>query len=312
MIKHSTIKITNSRKYFLRRLLAWVGIKSHFMMRVINIGIRNKKNLPLDDVEAVYSHLDIERESENISFIKAIFGVQNPGTMYDVGSNYMQFASSLSKNFKRVRCFDPNTKVLSLGEQYFARPNIEINNMAIIPSSSAKSDCFFIEVKHNSGLSSVVFDEPQEKVGQTIHKIESAYVDEIIEQNNSVNDLLKIDVEGLESMLVSDAISLSNFKGIVCFESLSKTSRQDFLNIFEELNYSFYAVKYSFSDFSGLMFNSFGGLLKTIITNRSNMIVYKSHSVDNFDFDFIPLVFCVPKNLEDKVDGNISAMNGKL
>ena len=312
MFKQSSIKITNTRQYFLRRLLAWVGVKSHFMMRVIHVGIKNKKNLPLDDVEAVYSHLDIERESENISFIKAIYGVKNLGVMYDIGCNYMQFANSLSENFKKIKCFDPNTKVLSLGKQYYCQPNIEINNMAVIPSSSQKSDCFFIEVIKNSGLSSVVFSEPQLAAGQKIHQIESLYIDEIVDNNNSINDLLKIDVEGLENMLVDDAVSLLKFKGIVCFESLSHTSRRDFSNTFRELDYSFYVVKYNFSDFSGLMFNSFAGLLKAIVTNRSTMDIYKASAVDDFDFDFIPLVFCVPKTLESKVDERITVMNGKL
>ena len=312
MFKHSSIKITNTRQYFLRRLLAWVGVKSHFMMRVIYVGIKNKKNLPLDDVEAVYSHLDIERESENISFIKAIYGVKNFGVMYDIGCNYMQFANSLSENFQKIKCFDPNTGVLSLGKQYYLQPNIEINNIAVIPSSAQKSDCFFIEVTKNSGLSSVVFSKPQHTAGQKIHQIECLHMDEIIDSNNSISDLLKIDVEGLENMLVDDAVRLLKFKGIVCFESLSHSSRRDFLNTFRELDYSFYVVKYNFSDFSGLMFNSFAGLLKAIITNRSTMDIYKASAVDDFDFDFIPLVFCVPKTLESKVDERIAVMNGEL
>lgn len=312
MIKLSTIKIKNSRQYFLLRLLAWVGTKSPFLMRIIYFGIRNKKVLPFDDVEAVYAHLDIERESENISFIKAIFRSNKTGTMYDFGANYMQFASALSQCFNQIRCFDPNSKVLELGKKYYERSNMEINSVAIIPSSFEKGDCYFVESIHNSGLSAVIFSEPPVKIGQVTHRIHCSYVHEIISPTSSSNDLLKIDVEGLENLLVNDAIKLSNFKGIICFESLTQVSRQDFSDTFEKLDYIFYVVKYNFSDFSGLMPNSFGGLLKAIITNQSSMVVYKSSLVNDFDFEFIPLLFCVPRALEKKVDDSILFINGNL
>lgn len=309
---HST-NILNSRKYFLKRMFAWIGVKSTFMMRIFNLAIRLKKNFPLDDVEAVYAHFNVEREAENIVFIRAIFGQKRNGTMYDVGSNYMQFSSSLTDTFSKIKCFDPNAKVLELGQVQYGHADIDINNIAVIPESSKKNDCFFIEIINNSGLSSVVFSEPTEQnSNQNIHKIDSKYMSEILPKDSSVNDLLKIDVEGLECQLVDDAITHAKFKGIICFESLTKASRTDFCKIFDKKTYAFYIVKYNFSDYSGLMPNSLTGILKAILTNRSSLEIYKSKSVDRFDFDFIPLVFCVPGELEKQVDKNLQSIVAQL
>ena len=68
---------------------------------------------------------------------------------------------------------------------------------------------------------------------------------EVLPEETRETDLLKIDVEGLEDKLVRDAIN-DQLQGIICFESLSKLSRESFSKVFLNSNYIFYVVKYSF------------------------------------------------------------------
>tara|TARA_B100000900_G_C20537574_1_gene699011 strand:+ start:299 stop:1237 length:939 start_codon:yes stop_codon:yes gene_type:complete len=312
MKKIQSIKIENSRKYFTLRLVAWLGLRSKLLTKIFSLLIGKKRNLPYDDVEAVYAHIDVEREAENIAFIRGIFREPHLSYMFDIGSNYMQFASSLSDTFKEIHCYDPNTTVLEKGLVEFGRANIFTHNSAIIPCNQKVKNCYFIDVKGNSGLSSVSFEKPKESTEhQVIKQIDSEHISEIFQQKSKL-DLLKIDVEGLENELVRDAIEVSNFEGIICFESLSKKSRKEFQNIFLNLNYSFYIVKYNFSDYTGIMKNSFRGILKAIITNKSTMEVYKSTDVADFNFEFIPLVFCVPKSLEELVESRLDFIKGNL
>ena len=312
MKKVKSVKIENSRKYFTLRLLAWLGLRSTLLTKIFSFFIGKKRNLPYDDVEAVYAHINVEREAENIAFIKGIFREPNLSYMFDIGSNYLQFASSLSDTFKEIHCYDPNKTVLEKGFDEFGKANIFTHNSAIIPSNQEVKNCYFIDVKGNSGLSSVSFIEPKESIEhQIIKQIDSKHISEIFQQKSKL-DLLKIDVEGLENELVRDAIKVSNFEGIICFESLSKKSRKKFQNIFLNLNYSFYIVKYNFSDYSGIMKNSFIGILKAIILNKSNIEVYKSSDVTDFNFEFIPLVFCVPNDLEELVESRLDFIKGYL
>ena len=102
MKKIRSIKIKNSRKYFFLRILAWLAIKYVFLRNVIYIFFNIKKPLPLADVEAVYAHLDVEREAENVFLINQVFGSHLKGNLYDIGCNFMQFAKSVSTSFINV------------------------------------------------------------------------------------------------------------------------------------------------------------------------------------------------------------------
>ena len=308
-----TITIQNSRKYFILRIFAWIGVKSKMFTKLFSTLLRSRKDFPFDDVEAVYAHLNVEREAENIAFIKAICSDSKISDMYDIGSNYMQFSSALGSAFNKIHCYDPNSYVLESGYKEYGLSNMITYNAAVIPNNEQKKDCYFINVKGNSGLSSVVFENPStESKNYKSNKIDCLHMKEVLPEETFETDLLKIDVEGLEDKLVRDAINDSNFQGIICFESLSKSSRESFSKVFLNSNYIFYVVKYNFSDFSGLMANSFYGILKAVLLNKSEMVIYKSKEVNKFDFDFIPLVFCVPSHLESYVDAKIPSIDGNL
>ena len=306
MILVYRIKINNARLYFIKRLLAWVCIKIPVLLEFFKFFNLTKLGLPLRDVEAVYSHLNVDREAENISLINALYN-RRGRVFYDIGCNYTQFSYGVRKSFSNIRCYDANPVVLDLGRQHFSSDNISYFNAAVIPSKYAPESAFFVVNKDNTGISEVVFDNNFGDVQLTnAFPLNCITMSDILLDGCGGDDLVKIDVEGLEIDLVTDLLRTTSYTGVFCFESLTRLSRKKFSALFCDYGYVFYIAKYDFSDFSGLMARSFIDLSRIMFTGNASLHIYKSEFIDGFDFDFISLIFCVPRSLEDQFDRNLT------
>lgn len=312
MVLIHQVAIKNPRSYFLRRFIAWVCIRTELILRFLRLIGRTKEQMPLNDVEAVYSHLNVQREAENIALINAVFNGRG-GIFYDVGCNYTQFSFGVKSSFGSVRCFDANPEVLRLGELHYSADNICYFNAAIIPSTQSAESAYFVINRSNTGISEVVFDSSENDVRpEDAITLECLSMSDIVAVGDGSNDLVKIDVEGLESALVADLLSNTTFNGIFCFESLTRSSRAEFTSVFSGRKFQFYIVKYDFSEYSGLMARSAYRLLKVFLSGAGSISLYRSHSIDGFDFDFIPLIFCVPSHLTGTFESSLLSMDCKF
>lgn len=293
-------RIKNARIYFFKRLLAWVCTKSPVLLKPWELFGRAKMGMPLNDVEAVYSHLSVDREAENIAIINAVYAGRG-NVFYDVGSNYTQFSYGVRKVFSEVHCYDANPEVLRLGKMHFPAENISYHNSAIIPCSESSTSAYFVLNSRNTGISEVIFDNTRdESRPESAINLECRSIADILRNGGGVDDLVKVDVEGLEACLISDLLNETSYKGVFCFESLTRASRKEFEAIFSQREYDFYVGKYDFSDYSGRMARSFLSLIRVIFTGAASVVIYKSESIDGFDFDFIPLIFCVPRGFSNQ------------
>jgi FkbM family methyltransferase len=304
------VAIKNARLYFFKRLLAWICIKIPIFLKFWEVFGLTKKGLPLRDVEAVYSHLNVDREAENISLINAVYKGRG-GVFYDIGSNYTQFTYGVRNSFSSVRCFDANPEVLDLGRKYYYSENISYYNAAVIPTKHTSESAYFVINRNNTGISEVVFDinldgtQPKNAL-----PIDCLAMSDILDDGYGDDDLVKIDVEGLEIDLVTDLLRTTSFTGVFCFESLTRLSRQKFSGLFSDFDYVFYVAKYDFSEFSGRMARSFVHLGRVMFTGNAALDVFKSEDIDGFEYDFIPLIFCVPRRLAEQFEQNLTKIDG--
>jgi FkbM family methyltransferase len=292
MRKIKSVKITNANVYFLHRALVFSAIRSNFIKLIVRGLYGNKKNLDINDVEQIFYIMDCEREAENIFFIRHMVSIYSIKNLLDIGCNFGQFVDSLSDSFVDCVCVDANPNAAHYTACH-SRSNVTVVNKAVMPDDQA-GECITLHVPlGNTGRASV---NPVSELNYEEFIVQATSMKSLISEKAAIPRFIKIDVEGLEAALIEDYFKTNHNADILAFEILNTDARLKISKIFEErYDYNFFTIRYSFSSKSGLMTDNVAKLFSAILFNDASLDFYIAENLSDLNFEFMSLVYAVPK-----------------
>ena len=288
------IPIKGMRSYWMKRILAYIIIRTNALNFMWNIIFRNSE-LAATDTEQIFYILNCERELENVLMMHSL-SQRCYRNLVDIGCNYGQFVNASGGQFEEVICFDANEAAAAYAKKTYKHDNATFHNYAIVDSAEEKETVSLRIPPGNTGKASIIetdqtdfreIEVPAKPVTTALEKFSKF----------SAETMIKIDVEGLEEKLVHDLLH-SEFNGAgFAFEVLTRDAKISLSKIFEEYKeYHHYVCRYAFQSNSSYMISNIFGVMKSIITGRSHIVIYRADTISEFPFDFIPLVFSIPSS----------------
>jgi len=288
------IPVNGMRSYWMKRILAYIIIRTNALNFMWNTIFRSSE-LAATDTEQIFYILNCERELENVLMMHSL-SQRCYRKFVDIGCNYGQFVNAAGGHFDEVLCFDANEAAAAYAKKTYKHDNATFFNYAIVDSEEEKDTVTLRIPPGNSGKASII--EMDQKDFKEV-EVPAKPVTEALEKFSefSTKTMIKIDVEGLEEKLVHDLLQ-SEFNGAgFAYEVLTRDAKISLSKIFEEYKeYQHYVCRYTFQSNSSYMISNIFGVMKSIITGRSRIVIYQADYIADFPFDFIPLVFSIPSS----------------
>ena len=297
------VPIANARWYFLKRAFIHAAIKFPFLASIIRVFNKNHPKLSVFDVEQIFYICGCEREAENIVMIRNLVGKLGLQEHLDIGSNFGQFAASLSDLFEAGLCLDANPAAVDYLTTLPELGSYQKINRAVVPKGNVPKT---ITLKIPDGNTGKALIGELPNIDFTTVEIETTTVADLsaLSIDQSRERFVKFDIEGLEPELVSDYLDLDRSGDVVAFEILTQDAKEKLSTLFasQANKYAFITIRYSFLDDSGFMGDNKLGLLKMYLTGRSTMDIYRADQISDFPFEFMSLVFAIrKKNFKDEL-----------
>jgi FkbM family methyltransferase len=271
-----------------------------FLFRNPNIKVGSiQVNLDTNDLEQKYLLYDCVREPENLLIYKAIAKFKLVDTFIDIGANCGHVSLSILGYYKKVFLFEPNPKLFELLKAIFrANKTVCINPCAVVD----KNNVGYMQLnvpKKSSGLATLgkfLVDDSKEF---SSYKVKANTLINEIPIKELKNAYIKIDVEGLEEMVIDSILDdvIRKERPIVGFEALSSSLAKNCINKFD--NYVFYCARFDFIENSGALSRSFFGIIKALLFRAYIHVLELNHkkrlALDNFS-----QIYAVPKEKSNK------------
>ena len=198
--------------------------------------------------ETISNSIFLDGEFEFSKFIKALkFINKNDRTLIDVGANIGSITiPALKKNFfKNAIVFEPNPESLKL-----LKVNILINKLEkkvklydIALTNKKTIMTLKSDLKLNRGDNRLINTK---KIGKNFFRVKTDLLDNFTQKFNRANSLIKIDVQGEESVILFSAKKTLSKKIPIIIEfepsNLKKNWKKNFIHIFAYYKY-FYDLK---------------------------------------------------------------------
>lgn len=184
--------------------------------------------IPIDDANAIdifYCGSLRFTESGLTRFL--IKNLKEGDVFYDIGANYGYYSNlaiNLVGDTGEVHAFEPNPITLKYTRENVTKTNkktkIFINEFAL-SNTTGTASFFDTSIAHKSGMSTIITTVAQNNLLKYHEiKIKTSTFDEYIKNHNTPT-VIKIDVEGSESMVLAGAKHfLNNFSSIIAMEVL--------------------------------------------------------------------------------------------
>jgi len=263
--------------------------------------IGKTSSLDYEDVEQIFIIYGILRESENVFLINKIANDLKLSTYVDIGVNYGQFAKAVSDSFKSIIVVDANKEALHYASKYVAHDNMNCIHAAVVPSEITQKEVSFSIPTGNTGLGHVVYDN------STANTVPAIHVSSLFSTIDLPKSIVKIDVEGSEPDIIRDIVKstlLENYP-VILFESLNKESMLKVDDLIQEGEFFYIVARYNFISETGLMGDNMRGLIYTLLSGKSTLDLFRFKSLSECDFEFVPLIFMIPKKYEESIEGGI-------
>lgn len=180
--------------------------------------------------------------------------------VFDIGSNKGGWADILIQNVKEMHLFEPSERLLIYTMvKYDYLTNVQYINKAVTATPNESVDFFYFD-NENNGLSAI-YDNPKwDYLPKKKKKVDTISLD-YYWKSSQVIDFIKIDVEGMETVVLKGAITLLKRKAIR-FIQVEYSEHYQFLNIkFSDLirwmdgfGYKCYSFSGSFEEVNGMDF----------------------------------------------------------
>lgn len=300
-------KLNGSRRYLLKRLLAFLLIRVGCLRRIYFLLFPTPYSVNVDDVEQIFIALKTERELENIWFINEIARFLDFKHYIDIGCNYSQFASALNiPEADSVLC-DLNEYAISYSrEQTLSFRKTSFINAAIVSSSYDKD---YIDVainNYNSGLSSIIEGNISISNSHSLRTVKATKINSIVTPDLVRGAILcKIDVEGQESSLAYDLVTNSGIEPeniLYCCEVLNSEKLNEFRIFDKKFDRKFLYIRYKNFSKTGLVYKSPLQILKILFFGNLIFEVVIVSNIDEIEQEFIPLLFSIPSKLLAKIN----------
>ena len=290
------VPIANARWYFLKRAFIHAAIKFTILARLIRVFNKNHPTLSVFDVEQIFYICRCEREAENIVMIRNLVGKLSLREQLDIGSNFGQFAAGLSDLFEAGLCLDANPAAVAFLGSLPELATYQRVNRAVVPAGDVPETITLKIPAGNTGKA-LVGDLPDEDYTEVEVKTTTVAGFSNLSSDPSRKRFVKFDIEGLEPELVSDYLDLGRAGDVIAFEILTRDAKDRLNAIFtgHSEEYQFVTLRYSFLHDSGFMGDNKLDLLKMYLTGRATMDVYQADQISDFPFEFMSLVFAIPK-----------------
>jgi len=241
-------------------------IKNFYKKSLINIWIKKNSN-NLIKVETKYGKLHLLKNDEFISgafkkgqywaeyeikIIEDLLNFKNANTLvfFDVGANIGSHVLALARIFKnkiKINCFEAQNYIYKILEANIYENNLK-NVLAFNNAVSNNNKSIPIRIpdyNQTNNFGSLELQPPKysdnKKVifTNSIENIESIKLDEFKE--NKV-DFIKIDVEGMEHLVIEGGKELIYKHRPFLFIELVKTEAKNILKLFQKIDYSAYLI----------------------------------------------------------------------
>jgi FkbM family methyltransferase len=247
-------------KYFDSKIIRSFIVREKAFLKVLAIlmknvlGIEFKKKIKtfwgrdiyvyLADADASALYFFNTLYSDEIKIIKFLIkNFKDDDIFYDIGANY-GFYTLLAQEFitkGEIHAFEPNPKIFKLLRES-ARLDIFKNtflNEVALSDKAGETDFFDREISRHSGGSSLI--KLQYFLKYKVIKVKTTILDDYI-LNHKPPTIMKIDVEGGESLVLKGALKLlKKYSPIIIMEFLPDDLHREAVNIL--LNNGYRALK---------------------------------------------------------------------
>jgi len=248
-LKYSDSKIIRS---FIVREKALLKVLATLMKKVLGMDFKRKVKtfwggdiyIYLADADASALYFFNTLYGEEIKMIKFLIKhFKDNDIFYDIGANY-GFYTLLAQEFitkGEIHAFEPNPKVFKLlrkSSRLDIFKNTFLNEMAL-SDKTGETEFFDREISRHSGSSSLI--EPHHFLKYKVIKVKTSTLDDYI-LNHKPPTIMKIDVEGGESLVLKGALKLlKKYNPIIIMEFFPDDLHIEAVNIL--LNNGYRAFK---------------------------------------------------------------------
>ena len=76
-------------------------------------------------------------------------------------------------------------------------------------------------------------------------------------------------------------------------------------DLIQEGEFFYIVARYNFISVTGLMGDNMRGLISALLSGKSTLDLFRFKSLSECDFEFVPLIFMIPKKYEESIERGI-------